>query len=60
MNHHDIAQAVNRVYRNQAVKNVAKFLGQFLVVLLILVLLFIGSNEVMGWITGQKFGMVKA
>lgn len=58
MNHHDIADAVNKVYRNQKVKNAAKGIGQFLIVLIVLVLLFLGVNSLLDIIFSHKIGWV--
>lgn len=51
---------LDRLARQQRLKKVAVVTGQFLIVLLVCVLLFIGANEILGWITGSQLGMVDA
>ena len=60
MNHHDIAIQVNKVFRNQKLKAVAKGICQFLVVLIVFVLLFLGVNSLLEIIFDHKIGWVKA
>ena len=59
MNTHDMQASINRIYRNQKFKNALKGIGQFLIVAIVFVLLFLGVNSLLDIIFSHKIGWVR-